>query len=130
MSRKRHFWIAGAMVFSLLFFSGCFLFLLGAGAAGGYAISKDTIEGLVEKPYDRVWNASRDVIMSEGFIRLEDKNHGTLEAEVRKVQVNIEVKQMTQRAVRIQVKARKGYKLLPDIDLANELYNKIYAKIK
>lgn len=118
------------MIFSLLFFSGCFLFLLGAGAAGGYAISKDTIEGLVEKSYDRMWNASREVIMNEGFIRSEDKNHGTLESEVRKVQVNIEVKQMTERTVRIQVKARKGYKLLPDINLANELYNKIYAQVK
>ena len=26
--------------------SGCALFLLGAGAAGGYAISKDEIEGM------------------------------------------------------------------------------------
>ena len=130
MNQKRHLWITGAMIFSLLFFSGCFLFLLGVGAAGGYAISKDTIEGLVGKSYDRVWNAGRDVIMSEGFIRSEDKNHGALEAEVRKVQVNIEVKQMTERTVRIQVKARKGYKLLPDINLANELYNKIYAKVK
>lgn len=115
---------------SLTLFSGCAVFLLGAGAAGGYAISKDTVEGVVEKPLDRVYGASRDVLMREGFIRLEDKPHGAIEGEVKKSQVNIEVVQLTQNTVRIQVKARKGYKLIPDIDLANELYNKINQKIK
>lgn len=130
MKGKEKFWIAGGLIFSLVLFSGCPVFLLGAGAAGGYAISKDTMEGVVEKPLARIWSAARDVIMSEGFIRLEDKPHGILEGEVSKSEVKIEVTQLTQRAVRIRVKARKGYKLLPDPDLSNALYNKIFQKIK
>ena len=130
MNGKKNYWAAGGLIASLVLFPGCPLFLLGAGAAGGYAVSKDTIEGLVEKPMDRVWRASRDVIMYEGFIRSEDKAHGKLEAEVKKSEVNIEVKQVTQRTVRIRVKARTGYKLLPKPDLANEIYNKIYQRIK
>lgn len=115
---------------SLTLWSGCAVFLVGAGVTGGYAISKDTIEGVVEKPLGRVYGASRDVMIKEGFIRIEDKAHGMIEGEVRKSEVNIEVKQLTQSTVRIQVKARKGYKLIPDMKLANELYNKISQKIK
>ncbi len=119
-----------AILSSFLLFSGCALFLVGAGAAGGYAISKDTIEGNVEKPMDRVWKASHDVLMYEGFIKLEDKMHGKIESEVRGSQVDIQISQATERTVKVQVKARRGYKLLPDMDLANEIYNKIYQKIK
>ena len=127
--KRKEVLVATGLSLSLLF-SGCVLFLLGAGATGGYAISKDTIEGILEKPLDRAWKVSREVIMYEGFIRSEDKAHGTLEAEIRKSQVNIEVKQVTERTIRIRVKARKGYKLLPDPGLSNELYNKIFQKIK
>ena len=130
MNGNKKFLISGAMVLSLFFFSSCALFLVGAGAAGGYAISKDTIEGIVEKPLDKVWSASRDIMMYEGFIRLDDKMHGKIEGEVRKSQVDILVTRATEKTIRIQVKARKDYKLLPDPGLANELYNKIYQKIK
>lgn len=119
-----------AILSSFLLFSGCALFLVGAGVTGGYAISKDTIEGTMEKSIDRVWRASHDVLMHEGFIRLEDKMRGKIDAEVRGSQVEIQIDQATERTVKVQVKARRGYKLLPNMDLANELYNKIYQKIK
>jgi hypothetical protein len=127
---SRNVWVASALLCSILVFSGCAIFLLGAGAAGGMAISKDTIEGVVEKPYDRVWNAGRDVLKQEGFIRLDNKGAGVMEAEVRKSQVTFEAQQITERTVRFRVKARKTAKILPDMDLANELYNKIFQKLK
>lgn len=130
MRDKRKLILPGLLIFSLFVSSGCALFLVGAGAAGGIAISKDTLEGNLDKKFDTVWNASRDVLMQEGFIRLENKPHGTFDAEVEKSQVNIEVKQLTEKTVRIRVKARKGYRLIPNPALANELYNKIYPKIK
>ena len=111
-------------------FSGCALFILGAGAVGGVAISKDTIEGHFDQKVDSVWNAAREVLRQEGFIRLEDRAHGQFDAEVQKSEVKVEIKPVSEKTVRIRVKARKGYKLLPNPDLANELYNKIYQKIK
>ena len=129
MKLNKKVWLAGSLL-SCLLFSGCAIFLLGAGATGGYAISKDTIEIALDKPLDKAWNASRDVIMHEGFIRLEDRNRGHIEAEVKKSQVEVDIQQITERTIRIRVKARKGYKLLPDAGLANELHNKILQKIK
>ncbi len=130
MYKNKKIILGAAILSSFLLFSGCALFLVGAGITGGYAISKDTIEGTMEKPIDRVWKASHDVLMHEGFIKLEDKMRGKIEAEVRGSQVEVQINQATERTVKLQVKARKGYKLLPNMDLANELYNKIYQKIK
>ena len=130
MSKNRKLFISTAGILSFFLLSGCAIFLLGAGVGGGIAISKDTIQGTWDKPKDRVYNASRDVMMQEGFIRLEDKLHGHIDGEVRKSQIEIQITQISQKTVQIHVKARKGYKLLPDMDLANELYNKIYQKIK
>lgn len=130
MNGKQSTWALGGFLFSLLLFSGCALFLVGGGVAGGIAISRDTIEGNWDKSIDRIWDAARGVIMSEGFIRLEDKPHGTLDAEVRKSQVNIDIQKISEKTVRLRVKARKGYRLLPNIDLANELYNKIFTQVK
>ena len=123
-------WLKLGIAGSLLLFSGCAIFLLGAGVGGGIAISKDTMEGHFDKKLDQVWKASREVVMQEGFIRLEDKLHGAIDAEVRKSEVKIEILQVSEKTVRIRVKARKGYKLLPNPDLANELYNKIFYKLK
>ncbi len=130
MTRNKKFLIPAAGILSFFLMSGCALFLVGAGVGGGIAISKDTIQGTWDKPKDRVYNASREVMIQEGFIRLEDKLHGKIEGEVRKSQVDIQITQISQKTVQIHVKARKGYKLLPDMDVANDLYNKIYQKIK
>ena len=129
MKAKRNLGIIG-LVILLFSFSGCALFLIGAGAAGGYAISKDTIEGIFERSSDRVYHASREVAMQDGFIRLEDKLHGQIEAEIRKSKVEIEIQNASEKTVRLRVKARKGYKLLPDMGLANDVYNKISQKLR
>lgn len=129
MEHRKRFLILSS-IFSLLCFSGCALFLIGGGVAGGIAISRDTMEGHFDKPLDRVWSVAREVVMQEGFIRLEDKPHATIDGEIKKSQINIQIIQVSEKTVRIRVKARKGYKLLPDIGLANELYNKIFQKLK
>lgn len=129
MDQKKCFQVV-SLIFPLILFSSCALFLVGGGVAGGIAISKDTIEGNFDKPLDRVWSSTRDVLMQEGFIRQEDRPHATIEAEVRKSQINIQIHQISEKTVQIRVKARKDYKLLPNMDLANELYNKIFQKLK
>ena len=128
--RNKNLYRSGAILSCLLLFSGCVLLLVGAGVTGGIAISKDTIEGHFDKKIDPVWKVAREVLMQEGFIRLEDKPHGHIEAEVRKSEVKIEILQVSEKTVRIRVKARKGHQLLPNPNLANELYNKIFYKLK
>lgn len=130
MIEKNRPWLASGLLLSLLLFSGCPLFLLSAGAAGGYAISKDTIEGMLEKPFDQVYDASREAVRYEGFIRSENPTQGKILADVRNSKVDIDIRQMTERAVRLRVRARTGYNLLPDVKLANEIYNKIFSKLK
>ena len=120
----------GSLLSLLFLFSGCALFLIGGGVAGGVAISKDTVEGHFDKRFDQVWSTARQVLMSEGFIKLEDKPHGEIQGEVRKSEVKIEALQVSEKTVRLRVKARKSYKLVPDMDLANDLYNKIFKKLE
>lgn len=127
---SKNFWKIGGLISGLLLFSNCALFLVGAGVGGGIAISRDTIEGHFDRKQDQVWKAAREVLMQEGFIRLEDKPHGQIEAEVKKSEVKVEVAQVSEKTVRVRVKARRGLKLLPNPDLANELYNHIFAKLK
>lgn len=126
--RQKKFLALAILTLSLVS-SGCALFLFGAGAAGGIAISEDEIEGYFDKPFDRVYKASREVLTYEGFIRKEDRPKGILEAEVRKSEVRVTVRQITEKTVQLRIKARKAYKVLPDPELANELYNKVFKKL-
>lgn len=123
-------WKAAGILSAFLIFSGCALLLVGAGVTGGIAISKDTFEGHFDRKLENVWRATREVIMEQGFIRNEDKPHGRIEAEVGKSEVKVEIQQVSEKAVRIRVKARKSHKLLPNPGLANDLYNKIFYKLK
>ncbi len=110
--------------------SGCALFLLGTGAAGGYAISKDEIEGLTDSSYDKAWNASKQIIREEGAPTLEDRTHGKIEAVVGGSTVELNVAQVTAKTVRLRVKARKSKGLFPDIKLAQQLYTRIIKKVE
>lgn len=130
MITKRHVFILGGLILPFLLFSGCALFLVGAGVGGGIAISKDTMEGHFDKKIDQVWKASREVLMQDGFIRLENRTQGEIKGEVRKSDVKIEVLQVSEKTVRVRVKARKDHNILPNPDLANELYNKIFRKLE
>jgi hypothetical protein len=122
------------LILGLLFnfsYSGCALFLIGAaGAAGGYAISKDEIEGLTDHPYDKAWAAVREVVRTEGAITAENKKLGTMEAIIGGSTVEIHMDQATSKTVRTRIKARKTKGLFPDIDLAQSIYAKMTRKLK
>ena len=56
--RKFHELILGASLLCFVFISsGCAVLAIGAGAAGGYAISKDEVEGFSDRKYAVVWDA-------------------------------------------------------------------------
>lgn len=128
-SRHRSFACVFLFALASMVQSGCALFLFGAGAAGGYAISQDEIEGFLDKKYDAVWDASRKVIQREGAILSEDKAAGNIQAQVEKSEVTLKIEQISAASLRVRVQARKSMKLLPDIDLAHDLYNQIIKEL-
>lgn len=109
--------------------SGCAIFLLGAGAAGGYAITDDEVEGHTDVSMKRAWNAAETVIEKEGAVILRDETTGKVEGLVEGSEIKATVEQVTSKTVRIRVKARKTKGLFPDMKRAQDLYTKIIKKI-
>lgn len=128
--KKIPFWMLISVLTLGVFQSGCALFLIGAGAAGGYSISKDEIEGLSDVSFDKVWNAARDVVRTQGAITAENKSVGTMEAVIGGSTAEFKIEQVTPKTVRTRIKARQTKGLFPDIELAQDLYSQMLRKMK
>ncbi len=115
-----------ALLIVSLGLNGCALLLIGAGAAGGYAISKDSVKNNYDLPFGRVYRASLDVAKQMGHVTLEDEKHGVIKATVNDVNVTITVKQLTRKTVELKVKARS---VMPKIEVAQEVYNKVAGRL-
>ena len=110
--------------------SGCVVLAVGAGAAGGYAISRDTIEGFTDKDFEHVWQVAMEVLKKQGMIELADKNSGKISVRIEDSEVKFESEQVTSRSVRIRVKARKYWNAFPAMHLAQRIYTLIVNEIK
>lgn len=111
--------------------SGCIFLVGGAlGAAGGYIISGDTIEGTVDKKYEAIWDASIKVSNILGNIKFKDQQKGYIESEAGRTKVNINIEKVTEETTVIRIKARRYYKLAPDRALAQKMYIKIMQEAK
>lgn len=108
--------------------SGCPLLWLGAGAAGGYALSKDSVRNQFDLPKETVYQHSLAVAKDTGLVTLEDPTHGKIQVKVESANVTITVRQITQHAVELKVQARNQF-LMPKIDVAQAIYNKIVARL-
>ena len=117
--------VAGGVVVGL---SGCAVLLVGAGAAGGYAISKDSVKNLFDLPADTVFRASREVMSAQGLITVEDARNGLIKATVEGATVTVTVKPVTKKTVELRVKARDQL-LFPKVDIAQALYTKILERL-
>lgn len=104
--------------------AGCALALVGAGALGGYAISKDTIQGNTDKAFESVWQASLATVSEMGAVTGQDREQGLIIGEVHKSDVRITVEQLTERSVQLSVKCRRN--LLPNLSLAEKIFVKIF----
>jgi hypothetical protein len=111
-----------------LFLSGCIFVIAGVGALGGYAISKDTIQGETEKSFESLWGTSLDVLSIMGIVYTEHESKGIIEAKIGASDVKVVIEELTARTARLRVSARKY--LLPDISLAQRLYIKIIQNSK
>ena len=112
----------------LVSFSGCvWLFVGAAGVVGGYAVTRDTIQGDYDAGYSDAWKSAVDVCGILGTISAKDTHKGTIESFIDKAKVKIEITQLTQEAIRVKVKARKG--IFPRLGTAEKVFVKIVQKL-
>lgn len=122
----KKFLITAVCLFSLATFYGCAAVLIGAGVAGGVAISEDTAKLESDTSYNRAWNVAYATLKEMGAINTQDKDSGKIEANVQDSKIEARIIPVTSRTVRIEVKARKN--MLPNMDLAMTIVNKIHSK--
>ena len=107
-----------------IFSSGCwFLVIGGAGAVGGYAVTRDTFEGVSSKGQEELLTAARKVLTIMGTITEENLKDGQIKARVNGNRVTVQVIQINLTTSKLRVKARNA--LFPRIGVAQEVYTKI-----
>lgn len=112
----------------MMFLSGCvWLVVGGVGAVGGYAVTRDTIQGEYDAKFTDAWRAAQTVCGTLGLINSRDASAGALEATIDRAKVKVEVAQITPEAVRLKVRARRG--LFPRLGTAQNVFVKIVQKL-
>ena len=122
--------VAVILTFSicLISLSGCVALIIGGvGAVGGYAVTRDTIQGEYDAKYSKAWIAASDVCSMLGTLSSKDKAKGTMEAFVERAKVKVDIIQLTPEAIRVKVKARKG--LFPRLSVAEKVFVKIVQQL-
>ncbi len=108
--------------------SGCiFLIAAGAGAVGGYAITRDTIQGEYDARQGDAYRAAVEVCGMLGTVMAKSTSAGTVEATVNSAKVTVVITQLTQEAIRIKVKARRG--IFPRLGTAERVFVKIVSQL-
>lgn len=109
----------------LIGISGCAPLIVGAavGGAGAYAVSKDTLQGDTDKPYNALWSAALSIAKVKGTVILEDYNRGMINMNIEGGKVWIRFIRLTRTATRVKVSARKFH--MPSISSAQDIYTKI-----
>ncbi|MBI1977258.1 MAG: hypothetical protein HYS55_00735 [Candidatus Omnitrophica bacterium] len=113
-----------------LLFGGCAVFLLGAGAAGGYAISKDEVEMHADVPPHKAFSETYSLFMKKGAVTLANEEQGKVDALIEESEVKATIEKVTDRTIRLRIQARKTKGLFPNIDLANKLVTELIRKLK
>lgn len=109
---------------------GCAPLIIGGavGALGGYAISKDTIQGDTDKPYDKLWDSALVVGKIRGEIKNEDQTKGYIELQAESSKVYVRLIRLTAATTRLRVSARKYH--LPNLGLAQDIFVKIMEQAR
>lgn len=105
--------------------SGCAVLLLGAGAAGGYAVSRDSVVDHLERSREVVYRASLAVAQSMGQVTLESPKQGVVQATIDDANVRITIRQVTTNTVELRIRARNKL-LMPKVEVAQ----RVTARIK
>ncbi len=118
------------LIMVLSFTSGCAPLIIGAavGAVGGYAASKDTIQGDSDISYNGLWNAALSVARIRGTITIQDQQKGVIDLTSGNNKVYMRLLRLTRATTRIKVSARKNH--LPDLDLAKNIFDSVMEQAR
>ncbi len=108
--------------------SGCAVLLVGAGAAGGYAVSRDSVVDHLDRSRDAVYRASLEVAQAMGLVTLEDGKRGVIQATVENANVRITVRQLTTKTVELKIRARSKL-MMPKVEVAQRVYAGIKERL-
>jgi hypothetical protein len=128
MRRATFFFLAFIPV--LISMTGC-VFVLGgaAGALGAYGLSRDTIQGDSDVPYDALWSAAEIVCKARGTMKKNEELQGVIEyVERDSTRVWVRLICITDATTRLRISARKFH--FPNISLAQDLYVRIIEQTK
>lgn len=96
---------------------------IGVGVVGGYAVSPDTFEGVLDNEAAAVWDASIDIMSIMGVVLEENEDKGFIVAKISGTKVTATVIQVGKRSVKLSIRARKlGF---PRVALAQDVFVKI-----
>lgn len=125
--RKTALFLAFCILVTVL---GCAPLIVGGavGALGGYASSKDTIQGETDKSYESLWNSALTVSKIRGQIKYEDMAKGYIELEAESSKVYIRLIRLTAATTRLKVSARKYH--FPNLELAQDIFIKIMEQAR
>ena len=122
----RHIYLAA---FLCVFSSGCVFIVVGAaGAVGGYAVTRDTFEGVSSKSQEELLASAHKVMSIMGTILNERPKDGEIVGTVYGAHVTIDVVQINLTTSRLRVRARKL--IFPRIGIAQEIYTKIMNQLE
>jgi len=106
------------------------LLLMTVGGVGVYAISKDTIQGDTDTPYESLWDAALRVARVRGTVLEEDFNRGFIHLDANPNKITIQFQRLTSATTKMRVSARKYKKMFPNIELAEQVFIKILDEAK
>ncbi len=121
----------GLLIAMIGFFSssGCMYLGVGAiGAVGGYIVSPDTVEGVLNAEYKAVWQAASEKIHKRGTVITEDETGGRITADADGTEIIVQiVPAETRGSWKVSVKARRN--MFPKIRLAQLIYTDIHDAV-
>lgn len=102
---------------------------VGAGALGGYAISRDTFEGITSRGPEELWDAANLVTSIMGTVENSDRKLNQIQAVISGARVTVTILPVNLTTTKLRIKARKAA-IFPAIDVAQNVYSKIMNQLE
>ncbi|MDO9066439.1 MAG: hypothetical protein Q7U96_05080 [Chloroflexota bacterium] len=99
-----------------------------AGGLGAYGVSRDTVQGDMDKNYEALWESALNVARTYGLIQQENAGTGYIELGAQSSKVWIKLVRLTQATTRVRVSARKYH--FPNMELAQDIFVKIITGVR